>query len=121
MDLLNLIYTNLQPLILEGIGLLLTAVILYVTNLIRQKTGLDIEARHREALHSALMTGVVTALRDGPSFGRDVIIDQATSYARQSVPDAIKRLAPSSAVLSRLADRYVGEALDRLGDVVSGT
>lgn len=111
MDFLDTLLTTAEPLLLEAISLLVGAFLAYVANLIRQRTGLEIEARHREALHSAIMTGVATALRDGPGAGRDAIIDQAITYARQSVPDAIKRLRPTAGVLERIADRYAGDAL----------
>ncbi len=34
--------------------------------------------------------------------GKDVLVEQAVTYARESVPDAIARLRPSEAVLRRL-------------------
>lgn len=112
---LSQIYAQLQPLMVEAISIVVGAAILYVANLIRQKTGLEVEARHREALHSALMSGVMAGLRAGPDAARDVLIDRAVAYAKSSVPDAIRKLGPKDFVLRQLAEAKVNDLLTRLG------
>ncbi|HCO90946.1 MAG TPA: hypothetical protein DIT40_08235 [Alphaproteobacteria bacterium] len=89
------------------------AIIAYATRRISAWTGIQIEARHREALHSAIMTGVRTAMKGG-TLSTEAMTDQAIAYARESVPDAIRALAPNNIVLRKLAERYANEALDRL-------
>lgn len=112
---LTQIYTQLQPALIDIVGVLIGAAILYVSNMIRQKTGLEIEARHREALHSALMSGVQAGLRAGPTAARDVLIERAVAYAQASVPDAIRKLGPRDFILRQLAESKVNEVLTRLG------
>ncbi|WP_235939748.1 hypothetical protein [Salipiger sp. PrR007] len=78
-------------------------------------TGIRIEAAAREALHSAIKSGVEAALLEGPDAGFEVIKAHAIYHAQQSVPDAIARLVPGDGVLDRLALRYYREAMDRVG------
>ena len=98
----NDILQQLQPALISGLSLLLTVLIGGAAQVAKQRFGLEIEARHREALHSALMSGARAAIADGPGAGKDVLVEQAVTYARESVPDAIARLRPSEAVLRRL-------------------
>lgn len=114
MDFLNTLFDQLQPVILEAVSVIVGAAILWVANLFRLKTGLEIEARHRAALHSAIMSGVRAAMKDGVPAGRDALIDSAVAYVRESVPDAMRRLGPKESVLRQLAEGYVSEALDKL-------
>jgi len=58
-----------------------------------RRWGLEIEARHREALHSALMTGVKHALFEGLQ-GRTAIAKATVDYVHTSVPDALAALKP---------------------------
>lgn len=99
---LNDLLRDLMPVALSGLSLLLTALIGSAAQTAKKRWGLDIEARHREALHSALMSGIRAAVEDGPGAGKNVLVEQAVTYARESVPDAIARLRPSEAVLRRL-------------------
>lgn len=108
------ILEQLQPVLTETISVLIGAALLFLANLIRQKTGLDIEARHRDALHRALMSGVTAGLRDGPDVAKDVLITRAVEYAKSSVPDAIRKLKPEDFVLRKLAESKVGEVLARI-------
>lgn len=78
-------------------------------------TGIRIEAAAREALHSAIKSGVEAALLEGPDAGFEMIKAHAIYHAQQSVPDAIARLVPGDGVLDRLALRYYREAMDRVG------
>mgnify|MGYP007078755858 CR=1 FL=1 len=74
----------------------------------RRWTGREIEARHREALHSALMTGARIALQRG--LKPQAAVDMAIGYARTSVPDAIRELDPNEAVLTSRARAVLEEA-----------
>lgn len=80
--------------VLPAVGVLISAVLLYGASLLKAKTGIDIEARHRDALQSALMNGVLFALqKSGWLPGKDItptIMDAARSYVESSVPDALK-------------------------------
>ncbi len=79
---------------------MLTAPIGLVAVRIQRWAGIQIEARHREALHSAIMTAARLAVaRD---LTREVAIEFVAAYARASVPDALKRLSPSAEALDAL-------------------
>ena len=71
-------------------------------------TGIQIEARHREALHSALMTGARAALSKGMPMQQAV--DFAVGYAQSSVPAAVAKLKPADPVLQQLARAKLQEA-----------
>ena len=93
-----------------GSKTLLSAVELGLFSLLAQapRTGREIEARHREALHSALMTGARIALQRG--LKPQAAVDMAIGYARTSVPDAIRELDPNEAVLTSRARAVLEEA-----------
>lgn len=77
-----------------------------------RKWGIDVEEKHRNALHSALMTGARLALNrqlTGPA-----AIDLIVTHVRQSVPDALGKLKPSENILGRLAEAKLQEAGDKL-------
>jgi hypothetical protein len=98
----------LLPHALELIGVALTLLIGFVAAKVSAWTGVQIEARHREALHSALMTGIRTAVARGLPMQQAV--DLAIGYARDSVPDALARLKPSDVTLHNLARAKLQEA-----------
>lgn len=114
MNSLSALLEMFQPQIIEIVAVLLSMVLLFLSNLARVWLGVQIEARHREALHSALLTGAAAALDRGPAAGKDVIVRQAIDYARVSVPQALKKLGPDSFILRKLAERYADQVLDRL-------
>lgn len=96
------------PGIIEILGVLLTAIIGWAATKARQKWSIDIEARHREALQSALLTGATLALRHELS-GR-AAVDLVLRYIAQSVPDAIGGLGASPEVLADLAKAKLEQA-----------
>jgi hypothetical protein len=106
--------TFLQQLLtatLPAIGVLISAVLLYGAALLKQKTGIDIEAQHRDALQSALMNGVLYAMQKaGWVQGQptDRLLSMARGYVEGSVPDALKKLGIDTATSAGKA------ALDRL-------
>ncbi|SLN75075.1 hypothetical protein [Roseisalinus antarcticus] len=81
----------LQPVIFDLCAALLTLLIEWVSLTLKTRLGFDFEARHREALHSAIMSGRRSALEQ--DLDRSDMIDAAVAYARTSVPDAITSLA----------------------------
>lgn len=96
------IWEAVAPHVLEAIGALITLLLGWLTMQARARWGIEIEARHREALHSALTTGARLAL-DGKLTGK-AAVDLAIDYARASVPDAIRALVRDDGVLMRLAE-----------------
>lgn len=93
------------------IGLVITTLVGIGLALLKQKTGIDIEARHREALQSALLNGVLYALQKaGWVQGDDTakLLPLARGYVLGSVPDALKSFGIDAATSAGQA------ALDRL-------
>ncbi|WP_017999946.1 hypothetical protein [Paracoccus sp. N5] len=105
-----------MPHVLELLGLVLTGIIGWAAAAARRKWGIEIEAKHREALQSALLNGARLALRhelDGKA-----AIDLILSYIRQSVPDAIGNLGASHEVLTDLAKAKLEQvAAEKVKDV----
>lgn len=108
MDHLITLYTAILPTLLQVIGSVLGLLLIWVTGTMKTRWGIEIEARHREALHSAIMSGIRAALTKGLG-GTDAVKD-ALAYAEQSVPDAIAALSPSPDVLADLAQAKLREA-----------
>ena len=95
------IWQIIAPHVLEIVGVVLSAIIASAAGYAKRKWGLDIEARHRESLHSALMTGMRDAMLIHLTTGQAV--KSAIAHARLSVPDAIKALRPTDGVLASIA------------------
>ncbi|MDS9467363.1 hypothetical protein RGQ15_07215 [Paracoccus sp. MBLB3053] len=96
------------PQLLEIAGLILTGVLTWAAAKAKAKWGIEIEARHREALHSAIMTGINLALSKGLT--AQAAVDAALNYAVKSVPDAIGALKPSTETIADLAKAKLQEA-----------
>lgn len=62
-----------------------------------------VEANHRAALHSALVTAAQSVIDGDPETHPDVAIAKMSEHVRESVPDAIAALNPSAKVLENLA------------------
>lgn len=61
---------------------------------INRWTGINVEAKHREALHSAIMTGIGYAKSGltpgGAAQSEPAVVDQVKEYVIRSVPDALE-------------------------------
>ena len=110
-DFLFALYWDVMPIILQLIAAGLGTLLFRVANVAKERWGIEIEARHREALHSALMSGIRAALGRGLR-GQDVI-DASISYAGISVPDALAALNPAREVLTDLAAAKLREVTDQ--------
>lgn len=113
---------ELQQVIVGGAVSIVSALIGYflirVEGYIKAKTGLEIEAYHRDALHRALTTGARAALSkiDGTwdlnaSAIRKEIHDQVKAYIQKSVPDAISKLNPTDGVKDDLVNAAIEKVL----------
>ncbi|MGC9447649.1 hypothetical protein [Cereibacter johrii] len=100
--------TALTPSLLDLAGVALTALIGFATVRFQRWTGIQIEARHREALHSAIMTAARVAVARGLT--RDVATEFVSAYVRTSVPHALKRLSPSAETMDALVRSKLLEA-----------
>jgi len=84
------------PYIVSGLGAIVTALIAWAAAAIQRWTGVRIDAAHREALHSAAMTGINLALsRLGASAGaltidtKSPVIAETVKWMEKSVPGAL--------------------------------
>ena len=117
MDILTSILADagLQEALLGLFGIILTIIINRAAGAFTAATGIAVEREAREALHSAIKSGIEAALAGGPDAGLEEIKAHAIFHAQQSVPDAIEQLVPGDGVLDRLALRYYREAMERVG------
>ena len=112
---MDTLWAAFEPHVAVLLGLVLTIIIGFAARQITMWTGIEIEKRHREALHEALMSGAMSAIKHGPGTGLETLKAHAIAHARESVPQAVKALVPGDGVLDRIAERYVNEALAMLG------
>lgn len=117
MDFLNQLFASadVQAVIITIIGLLLTIIVNRAAGAFTAATGLQIEARHREALHEAIMTAVESGLQHGPDVGFGTLRTHVVAHLQESVPDALTALTPGDGVLDRLIERYSSEVFAKLG------
>ncbi|WEK05789.1 MAG: hypothetical protein P0Y65_05905 [Candidatus Devosia phytovorans] len=86
--------------ILPALGLVITAVLTWAANELRKRTGIDIEARHREALQSALVNAILYALQRARWVAgqpTDPLLNVARGYVEHSVPDALAKFGIDTA------------------------
>lgn len=111
---------ELLPAITAVAMTIITGLLAWVSAWLNARFKIEIEARHREALHSALETGVVRVidrLIASPAVSyADANISDALEYAERSVPDAIKALAPTKEQLRDMAVAKAKEALLRAAE-----
>jgi hypothetical protein len=98
----------LLPHLLEIVGALVALAVAWAAVRFHAWTGIQIQARHREALQSAIMTGVRAALARG--IPAPQAVEHAIGYAQSSVPQAIAKLRPTEPVLHNLARAKLQEA-----------
>lgn len=75
----------------------------------KRQFGFDIKAKHRDALHSAFMTGArLSAVRElTGQAARKLVLD----YVKTSVPDALSQLAPSQEMLTYLTEMKLNQII----------
>jgi hypothetical protein len=105
LDLIAALVPHLLPLL----GALLTLAITAAAAALRSWTGIEIEARHREALHRAIMSGLSAALARKPAATSESVIDEALAHAQHSVPGALRALRPDPGTLRRIAAARLAE------------
>jgi hypothetical protein len=106
---LDTLITAATPGLVEILGVVLTGLIGWAANVARQKWGIEIEVRHREALQSALLNGARLAL--ARQLTGAAAADLIIGFVRQSVPDALAALRPSVETLEILAGAKLEEAI----------
>lgn len=108
---------NALPALLDLLGIILAALLAWAAAAAKRKFGIDVEARHREALHSALMTGARLAL--ARQLTGAAAVELIVTHARESVSDAIGHLQPTGDFLERMAEAKLQEAGDKLARELS--
>lgn len=98
-------------------GLVITTLVGIGLAFLKQKTGIDIEAKHREALQSALLNGILFALQkagwvSGQPLSSSILeslLPTARSYVEGSVPDALAKFGidPATSVGKAALDRLL--------------
>ena len=90
-------FTVVQPFIVELSATLIALLVAWLSGKLSKLTGIQIEAKHREALQSALANGATYGLNkvggylDGKNIDlKNKAIAAAVVYVQQSVPDALK-------------------------------
>lgn len=106
------IISQSMPYMMEMLGIILSSVIAWTASKARQKWGLDMQDRHRQALHSALMTGARLAADGGLT--KHAAIQIIVDHVRASVPDALAELRPDAQTLGNLARAKLAEAMAEL-------
>lgn len=109
---------TIMPQLLEIAATALSFVLIWAGARFTKRTGIDIQARHRDALHSALMTGArLAAARE---LTGKAAVGLILDYVKQSVPDALSKLTPPHGVLADLAEAKLHEAAsDRLAQMLA--
>lgn len=108
------IITPLLSIIAAGVAPLVVAAIVRLFN----KLGIEVEAKHREALQSALRNAALITVQKAVERGvtgnltaLDVVKEPAIDYIRQSVPDAIKKFSLDDARIKKLLEPHFAEVL----------
>lgn len=97
------------PSLVEIASLALMAWLVRFSAFAKERWGVEIEAKHREALHSAILSGILAAVSRGLS--GEQAVQAAVAHAAESVPDAIAALNPTTQVLVNIATAKLKEAL----------
>lgn len=104
-----------RPYLIELAGIFIAALAAWLFKLIREKLGLDIEARHREAFQTALTQAaglLISRLGSGSLAARlpmdsPGIID-GVAYVQSAVPDAVARFSLEPHVISEKLTAKIG-------------
>jgi hypothetical protein len=105
------VWALVAPYLFTAVSAGVVAVLGWLTALFKQWTGIQIEARHREALHSAAMTGVAAAFNKIGQRADTITLDVRTALVKEgvewmlkSVPDALKYFDLSPQTLATLVE-----------------
>lgn len=118
MSIIDSIQNILQPIIVDYATWLILGALGWFFRRLPERWRIDIEAKHREALHRALHSGtelLIDTLQKHPAVAvPDRAIGEIVDYVRMSVPGAIRRLGPSQEQLEQMARAKLRERLDAI-------
>ena len=113
---IDAIQNVIQPLLADYLAWALMGVLAWFLRWLPAKWRVEVEARHREALHRALNTGiglVIDTIQKDPRIAvPDAAIGRIVGYVKASVPGAIRRLGPSQEMLETMARAKLQAELD---------
>lgn len=120
------IWIAVQPYIVDVLVAIMTALLGMIYAWVRAKFGIDIEAKHREALHSAVVTGLNlgAAKIGGVLAGRTIsvgspVVAEAMTWVARSVPDALGHFGITDAKLQELVLAKAQQVFGATAPVVS--
>lgn len=96
-------WAEVLPPLLSFLAVVVTVALGWAARAIQKRTGIALEEKDMVALHSAITTGVQSALNKGAA-SDPAIVRSAVEYAQKSVPEAMHRLKPSVEILRSLAE-----------------
>lgn len=114
------------PYFIEIFLTLMFGLAVLVSRWVKNKWGVDtearlreIEAKHRDSLHSAIYTSVANQIAQGRLGTLQVNVGskalaEVTNYLLESTPDAMKRFNPSPDILSQIATKAAVELQAKL-------
>jgi hypothetical protein len=109
------LFQIVEPYLVSGLGALITALVAWAASAFQKWTGVRIDQAHREALHSAAMTGVNMALsRIGVAANnltvdtKSTVIAQAVAWVEKSVPGALARFRMTPDKLADFVESKIG-------------
>lgn len=105
------LYGALLPMILQVISAVLGLLLIRLSSVARERWGIEVEARMREALHSALMTGITGALGRGLS-GKEAVAAAVAHAVQRGAPDAIASFGLSEDALADMAMAKLHEVIN---------
>ena len=107
--------------LLGAVSILITAIVGWIATQIQKRTGIEVEAKHRDALQAALTNaaGLIVAKAQGSLGDRTIdvrhpVIADAITYVNRAAPDAVARFGLTPA---QLAEKLVA----KLGLVDAGS
>lgn len=107
-DILAMTLAAIAPHLLETVSVIVLAVIGTAANALRQRFKIEVDDKLRDALHGAIMNGLMAAIGRGDKSP----VEAAVAQAKRSMPDAIKALGGSDTVLRGLAEAMLPTARD---------
>ncbi|MEW5422637.1 hypothetical protein [Amorphus sp. 3PC139-8] len=113
----------LRPYVVEVAGILVAAALGWLSMRVNKMFGLSIEAKHREALQSALMNGVMRGLAsvdkaaDRTSIDlRSAVVAEGVRYVQDYAPDAVRHFKLTPDRLGDLLEARLGSMLQDVPD-----
>jgi hypothetical protein len=103
-------WSSLLEYLVPVIGVLITALVAWAATLFQRLTGVNIDAKHRAALQSALETGVNYGLAKAGDKAKNLTVDvrsaivaDAITWVEKSVPDAVKHFGITPETVAEMA------------------